>query len=151
MGDICILHLISHNLNGTMSYKKKKIFWCPNYTDIHYIGAGPVLLNWWQSQSQRYIKPNVGKIFFQVLESVASVSRFFLELEHATLWVRCQSIIVERSCANTGVNFSWPAWLTPHASEIPTIPYWLNSALFSRLPPIGPHFSAGPHSRLHRF
>ncbi len=37
----------------------------------------------------------------------------------------------EQSCANAGVTFSWPAWLTQNASETPTIPCWLNSALFS--------------------
>ncbi len=73
------------------------------------------------------------KRFF--LERAASFSRFFLEIEPATLLARCRAIMYQRRR-----GFFMAA---PNASEIPIITYRLNSPLFSRRPPIGPHLGPG--------
>ncbi len=79
-----------------------------------------------QSGWQRDNYVRVTKTFF--LESVASFSRFFLQLESATLWARCRAII-DRTIMCQRTRDFWMA--TPNASEIPTITYRLNSTFQS--------------------
>ncbi len=62
-----------------------------------------------------------GKTFFS-----RNVSHVFLEIFSNFNTRRsghgAEQKLSELSCANAGVTFSWPAWVTPKASEIPTIP-----------------------------
>ncbi len=116
---------------------------CPAQPRDHAVGARDPLQGRQRRRGSTRWRPGCSALYITKVFLSGKMITFFWNLNGATVWAQCRPIMVRMFRNDYVPAMTWSAWSRPHSK---TIRYRLNSLLFSRLPPIGPHPWAGPHS-----